>query len=205
MTALAGAYLDSIPLVAITGQVDSGLLGRDVFQEIDTTGAVEPFVKHSYLVSRAKDIPRIMKEAFYIASTGRPGPVLVDVPVDKQEELLSFLEAQKDSSNELFEQLLAEQKADKGNLAYLRTNFENLRRNALEIDDRIDKFAIGRSTKRMPKADLAILRVAVSEMLYYDTPDSVVINEAVEMAKKYCSAESAGFINGVLGSIQRNL
>ena len=90
MTALAGAYLDSIPLVAITGQVDSGLLGRDVFQEIDTTGAVEPFVKHSYLVSRAKDIPRIMKEAFYIASTGRPGPVLVDVPVDKQEELLSF-------------------------------------------------------------------------------------------------------------------
>ena len=72
-------------------------------------------------------------------------------------------------------------------------------------DDRIDKFAIGRSTKRMPKADLAILRVAVSEMLYYDTPDSVVINEAVEMAKKYCSAESAGFINGVLGSIQRNL
>ena len=115
------------------------------------------------------------------------------------------MEAQKDSSNELFEQLLAEQKADKGNLAYLRTNFENLRRNALEIDDRIDKFAIGRSTKRMPKADLAILRIAVSEMLYYDTPDSVVINEAVEMAKKYCSAESAGFINGVLGSIQRNL
>ena len=90
-------------------------------------------------------------------------------------------------------------------MAYLRTNFENLRRNALEIDDRIDKFAIGRSTKRMPKTDLAILRVAVSEMLYYDTPDSVVINEAVEMAKKYCSAESAGFINGVLGSIQRNL
>ena len=115
------------------------------------------------------------------------------------------MEAQKDSSNELFEQLLAEQKADKGNLAYLRTNFENLRRNALEIDDRIDKYAIGRNTKRMPKTDLAILRVAVCEMLYYDTPDSVVINEAVEMAKKYCSAESAGFINGVLGSIQRNL
>lgn len=113
-------------------------------------------------------------------------------------------EAQKDSSNELFEQLLAEQKADKGNLAYLRTNFENFRRHAIEIDDRIDKFAIGRSIKRMAKTDLAILRTAVCEMLYYDTPDSVVINEAVEMAKKYCTQESAGFINGVLGSIERN-
>lgn len=90
MTALAGAYLDSIPLVAITGQVASSLLGRDVFQEIDTTGAVEPFVKHSYLVSRAADLPRIIKEAFYIASTGRPGPVLIDVPVDVQEEQLEF-------------------------------------------------------------------------------------------------------------------
>mgnify|MGYP000700724539 CR=1 FL=1 len=64
------------------------------------------------------------------------------------------MEAQKDSSNELFEQLLAEQKADKSNLAYLRTNFENLRRNALEIDDRIDKFAIGRSTNECLKLTL---------------------------------------------------
>lgn len=90
MTALAGAYMDSIPLVAITGQVATSLLGRDVFQEVDTTGAAEPFVKHSYLAARASDLPRILKEAFCIAATGRPGPVLIDVPVDVQEEELDF-------------------------------------------------------------------------------------------------------------------
>ena len=84
ITAVATAYMDSIPLVVITGQVSSELLGRDVFQEADITGSCEPFVKHSYLVKNAADIPRIMKEAFHIAGTGRQGPVLIDVPSDVQ-------------------------------------------------------------------------------------------------------------------------
>ncbi|MCR5356546.1 MAG: biosynthetic-type acetolactate synthase large subunit [Lachnospiraceae bacterium] len=84
ITGIATAYADSIPLVCITGQVDSRQLGSDVFQEADITGAAESFVKYSYLVKNAEDIPRIMKEAFHIASTGRKGPVLIDVPIDVQ-------------------------------------------------------------------------------------------------------------------------
>ena len=84
ITALATAYADSIPIVAISGQVSSELLGRDVFQEADMRGATESFVKHSYLVKDPDDIPRVFKEAFYIASTGRKGPVLIDVPMDVQ-------------------------------------------------------------------------------------------------------------------------
>lgn len=84
ITGLATAYMDSIPMVAITGQVNSELLGRDVFQEADITGACESFTKHSYLVKNTADLPRIFKEAFHIASTGRPGPVLIDVPFDIQ-------------------------------------------------------------------------------------------------------------------------
>ena len=84
ISGIAAAYMDSIPLVILTGQVDSRLLGRDVFQEADITGAVEPFIKHSYLVKNEKEICRIIKEAFYIAQSGRPGPVLVDVPMDVQ-------------------------------------------------------------------------------------------------------------------------
>ena len=90
LTALATAYMDSVPLVAITGQVPSDQLGRDVFQEADITGAAEPFTKHSFLVKDAADIPRIIKEAFYLAGTGRPGPVLIDVPVDVQNQELDF-------------------------------------------------------------------------------------------------------------------
>lgn len=89
LTGIASAYMDSIPLVIITGQVRSDLLGRDVFQEADITGAAEPFTKHSYIVSRAADIPRIFKEAFHIASTGRPGPVLIDVPIDMQQRTIA--------------------------------------------------------------------------------------------------------------------
>ncbi|MCR4961140.1 MAG: biosynthetic-type acetolactate synthase large subunit [Lachnospiraceae bacterium] len=84
LTGIATAFADSIPLVCITGQVDSSMLGSDVFQEADVTGAAESFVKYSYLVRNVNDIPRIMKEAFHIASTGRKGPVLVDVPIDIQ-------------------------------------------------------------------------------------------------------------------------
>ena len=88
ITGIATAYMDSIPMVAITGQVPSHLLGRDIFQEVDITGAVAPFSKHSYLVKNANDIPRVVKEAFHIASTGRPGPVLIDIPIDVQEQQL---------------------------------------------------------------------------------------------------------------------
>ena len=90
ITALATAYMDSIPLIAITGQVNSELLGRDVFQEADITGAAEPFTKYSYLVKHASDLPRIMKEAFHIASTGRPGPVLIDIPVNLQNQRFDY-------------------------------------------------------------------------------------------------------------------
>lgn len=91
ITGIATAYTDSIPLVAITGQVRSDLLGRDVFQEADITGACEPFVKHSYIVKKTEDLPRVFKEAFHIASTGRKGPVLIDIPMDIQEnEIESF-------------------------------------------------------------------------------------------------------------------
>ena len=89
ITGIATAYMDSIPLVAITGQVPSHLLGRDIFQEVDITGAVTPFTKHTYLVKDAAQLPRIVKEAFYLASTGRPGPVLIDIPVDIQEQVVS--------------------------------------------------------------------------------------------------------------------
>lgn len=86
ITGIATAYMDSIPMIAITGQVRSDVLGRDVFQEADITGACEPFVKHSYLVKKTEDLPRIFKEAFHIASTGRPGPVLIDIPIDVQQK-----------------------------------------------------------------------------------------------------------------------
>ena len=90
ITGIATAYMDSIPVVAITGQVTSELIGRDVFQEADITGATAPFCKHSYLVKNAKDLPRIIKEAFYIASTGRPGPVVIDLQGDMQTVEIEF-------------------------------------------------------------------------------------------------------------------
>ena len=90
ISGIASAYMDSIPLVVITGQVDSHLLGRDVFQEVDTTGMVEPFIKHSYLLKNPADTCRVFKEAFYIARSGRPGPVLIDVPVDVQLQETTF-------------------------------------------------------------------------------------------------------------------
>ncbi len=90
ITGIATAYMDSIPMVAITGQVSLELIGRDVFQEVDTTGATAPFCKHNYLVKNVQELPRIIKEAFHIASTGRPGPVVIDVPVDIQTQELDF-------------------------------------------------------------------------------------------------------------------
>jgi acetolactate synthase-1/2/3 large subunit len=80
VTGLLTAYMDSVPMILLTGQTIAPMLGKDAFQEADTTGITYPVVKHSYLVKNAADIPRVMKEAFYIATSGRPGPVLIDLP-----------------------------------------------------------------------------------------------------------------------------
>ncbi len=90
VTGLADAYMDSIPLVVISGQVPSNIIGTDGFQEIDAVGISRPCTKHNYLVNDIKDLPRIIKEAFHIASTGRPGPVHVDIPKDITAELGNF-------------------------------------------------------------------------------------------------------------------
>ncbi|MFZ7216768.1 acetolactate synthase 3 large subunit [Avibacterium avium] len=82
ITGIATAYMDSVPLVVISGQVMSGLIGSDAFQECDMVGISRPVVKHSFLVKRAEDLPEVIKKAFYIASTGRPGPVVIDLPKD---------------------------------------------------------------------------------------------------------------------------
>jgi len=82
VTPLCDAYMDSIPMVMITGQVPTSALGTDAFQECDTTGITMPVTKHNFLVTSAQDIPRVIREAFHIATTGRPGPVLVDIPKD---------------------------------------------------------------------------------------------------------------------------
>ncbi|MCL1114020.1 MULTISPECIES: acetolactate synthase 3 large subunit [Shewanella] len=82
ITGIATAYMDSIPLVVLSGQVPSNLIGNDAFQECDMIGISRPVVKHSFLVKDAKDIPEIVKKAFFIASTGRPGPVVIDIPKD---------------------------------------------------------------------------------------------------------------------------
>ncbi len=84
VTGIADAYMDSVPLVAITGQVATHMIGKGAFQETDVFGVTLPIVKHSYLVMDAADIPRIIKEAFHIASTGRPGPVVIDIPKNVQ-------------------------------------------------------------------------------------------------------------------------
>lgn len=82
ITGIATAYMDSIPMVIVTGQVPSNMIGEDAFQETDMVGVSRPIVKHSFLVRRTEDIPLIIKKAFYIATTGRPGPVVVDIPKD---------------------------------------------------------------------------------------------------------------------------
>ena len=84
VTGLTDALRDSIPLVCITGQVPTHLIGMDAFQEADTVGITRPCTKHNWLVRDVNDLPRIMHEAFYIATTGRPGPVVIDIPTDVQ-------------------------------------------------------------------------------------------------------------------------
>ena len=84
VTGLTDALMDSIPMVCITGQVPTHLIGNDAFQECDTVGITRPCTKHNYLVKRIEDLPRVLHEAFHIAASGRPGPVVVDIPKDVQ-------------------------------------------------------------------------------------------------------------------------
>ncbi len=90
VTAIMDAHMDSVPLVAITGQVSSGVIGTDAFQEADIVGITMPITKHSFLVTDPNDIPHVMAEAFHLASTGRPGPVLVDIAKDAQQGQMTF-------------------------------------------------------------------------------------------------------------------
>jgi len=90
VTGIADAYMDSVPMVAITGNVPSTLIGTDAFQEADITGITMPITKHNWLVTDVAELPRVIKEAFYVARTGRPGPVLVDIPKDIQNAELDF-------------------------------------------------------------------------------------------------------------------
>jgi len=94
-TGIANAYMDSIPMIAITGQVKSFLIGNDAFQEADVTGITRPITKHNYLVKDVKDLARIIREAFHVASTGRPGPVLIDIPSDIQMQDTEFIWPEK--------------------------------------------------------------------------------------------------------------
>jgi acetolactate synthase-1/2/3 large subunit len=91
VTAIADAYMDSVPFLAITGQVFSTLMGTDAFQEVDIVGITMPITKHSILVTRAEDVPSALASAYQIATTGRPGPVLVDITKDAQQQLAPFL------------------------------------------------------------------------------------------------------------------
>src|SRR5881409_929584 len=86
VTGIADAYMDSAPVVAITGQVPQHMIGRGAFQETDIIGVTLPIVKHSYLITDVNDIPHVVKEAFYIAQTGRPGPVVIDIPKNVQQQ-----------------------------------------------------------------------------------------------------------------------
>jgi acetolactate synthase-1/2/3 large subunit len=95
VTGIATACMDSIPIVVFTGQVSTSLIGNDAFQEADIVGITRPCTKHNYLVKDVADLPRVVKEAFFIAASGRPGPVLVDIPKDVMRDLISFKASDK--------------------------------------------------------------------------------------------------------------
>src|SRR3989338_4391266 len=90
VTGLATAFMDSAPMVCITGQVATTAIGSDAFQEADVVGVTRPVTKHNYLIRDAKDITRTVREAFYLARTGRPGPILIDFPVDVSLQVVEF-------------------------------------------------------------------------------------------------------------------
>src|SRR4029078_9968027 len=90
VTGIATAMMDSVPMVVLTGQVPTYMIGKDAFQETDTTGITMPITKHNYLVMDVKDLARVVREAFHIARTGRPGPVLIDIPKDVTTNVCDF-------------------------------------------------------------------------------------------------------------------
>ncbi len=117
------------------------------------------------------------------------------------------MEAQADDDIQLFERFLESKNIDEKNdeaFAYLKNGYNGFVLHKKEIDSKIDDFTKSRNTKKMAKIDLAILRVSVFELFYSDTPAAIVINEAVEMAKKYSDVDGSKFVNGVLGSIERS-
>ena len=91
VTGIATAYMDSVPIVAFCGQVPTNLIGNDAFQEVDITGITRPITKHNFLAKNVNELAQIVKDAFYIASTGRPGPVLIDLPSDVQKAMAEFV------------------------------------------------------------------------------------------------------------------
>ncbi|MBQ3554581.1 MAG: biosynthetic-type acetolactate synthase large subunit [Clostridia bacterium] len=112
LTGIANAYMDSVPLVAITGQVACSQVGTDSFQEVDTTGVTTPVTKHNYLIKNKEELLPVLREAFIIAKSGRPGPVVVDVPLDIQKELVEFTP----DAGEMRRNILPTQKIDKRSL-----------------------------------------------------------------------------------------
>lgn len=113
------------------------------------------------------------------------------------------MEAQGTNDRKQLELLLVDRKLSKANREYIYNTYEELTRNILTIDDLINRYAVNWNVKRMPKVDLAILRVSIAEMIYTEVPNAIVINEAVNLAKKYGTEDSRKFINGVLGNISR--
>ena len=104
VTGIATAYMDSIPMVALTGQVTSSMIGSDAFQEADITGITRPITKHNFLLKDVKDITRVVKEAFYIASTGRPGPVLIDIALSETENVYPMVPPGKGNTEAIWAQ-----------------------------------------------------------------------------------------------------
>ena len=101
VTGIASAYMDSIPIVVFTGQVPTPLIGNDAFQEVDIVGITRPCTKHNYLVKRVEDLARVIKEAFYLARSGRPGPILVDLPKDVLKAQTEFKYPEKGRAEKL--------------------------------------------------------------------------------------------------------
>ena len=114
VTALTDAYMDSVPLVCISGQVPTHLIGTDAFQECDTTGITRPCTKHNWLVKDIKDLSKVLHEAFKVATTGRPGPVLVDIPKDIQFALANYSKLKKEKKiNEKVHNKFSQNEIDK--------------------------------------------------------------------------------------------
>jgi len=129
VTGIADAYLDSIPVVAITGQVPQNYIGKNAFQEIDIIGITRPICKHSFLVLDIDDLPQVFAEAFYIANTGRPGPVIIDLPKDVQQALTTPAFDEVD----VLRGYQAEPEFDPASLAELRSAIETAEKPCLYV------------------------------------------------------------------------